>query len=153
MRSRGVFWVLARAKGDELRLRFGERGSAEDPRTIRQGMDAFDFTCLRGEPERFRRDAEHSRGIGQVEPWLFSVWRRPEDGDLMVRPVRRYPLPRPAIAVAGHQAVPVQDAGDQVIIGNEHQSRDGRDDSPKVLLRCPRRRFGKRSSVWTPPIQ
>ena len=25
--------------------------------------------------------------------------------------------------------------------------------SPEVLLRCPRRRFGRRSSVWAPPTQ
>src|SRR5258708_39856637 len=40
-------------------------------------------------------------------------------------PERADPLPCPAIAVAGHQAVPVEDAGNQIIIGDENQLADG----------------------------
>ena len=42
-----------------------------------------------------------------------------------MRPERGDPLPCPAIAVAGHQAVPVEDAGDQIVIGDENQLADG----------------------------
>jgi len=30
-------------------------------------------------------------------------------------------LARPAIAIAGHQPIPVQDAGDEIVIGNQDQ--------------------------------
>src|SRR5262249_1821789 len=30
-------------------------------------------------------------------------------------------LARPAIAIAGHQPVPVQDAGDEIVVGDQHQ--------------------------------
>src|SRR5258707_960569 len=43
----------------------------------------------------------------------------------MMRPERGDPLPCPAIAVAGHQAVTVEDAGNQIIIGDENQLADG----------------------------
>src|SRR3979490_1850797 len=43
----------------------------------------------------------------------------------MMRPERGDPLPCPAIAVAGHQAVPVEDAGNQIIIGDENQLAAG----------------------------
>src|SRR5258707_5743188 len=56
---------------------------------------------------------------------LVPIWRRPKDRDLMMRPERADPLPCPAIAVAGHQAVPVEDVGDQIIIGDENQLADG----------------------------
>ena len=46
----------------------------------------------------------------------------------MMRPERGDPLPCPAIAVAGHQSIPVEDAGNQVIIGDENQLADGGDD-------------------------
>ena len=45
-----------------------------------------------------------------------------------MRSVRRNSFPGPAIAVSGHQAVAVENAGDQVVIGNQHQVPDGRDD-------------------------
>ena len=45
-----------------------------------------------------------------------------------MRPERGDPLPCPAIAVAGHQAIPVEDAGNQIIIGDENQLADGGED-------------------------
>lgn len=58
-----------------------------------------------------------------------SAGRRwPEDRDLMMRPVRGDPLACPSIAVAGHQSIAVEDTGNQIIIGDEHQLADGRDD-------------------------
>lgn len=60
--------------------------------------------------------------------WLFAVRRWPEDRDLMMRPVCGDPFACPSIAVAGHQSIAVEDAGNQIIIGDEHQLADGRDD-------------------------
>src|SRR4030081_78947 len=82
-------------------------------------MSPFDLARFAGEPERLRCNAEQTRRRVQIKPWLVPVWRRPKDRDLMMRPERGDPLPCPAIAVAGHQAVPVEDAGDQIIIGDE----------------------------------
>src|SRR5258708_38995956 len=70
-------------------------------------------------------NAGQPRRLVQIKPWLVPVWRRPKDRDLMMRPERADPLPCPAIAVAGHQAVPVEDAGNQIIIGDENQLADG----------------------------
>src|SRR4030088_430249 len=84
-------------------------------------MTPFDLARFGGEPKRLRCNAEQTRRLVQIKPWLVPVWRRPKDRDLMMGPERGDPLPCPAIAVAGHQAVPVEDAGNQLIIGDENQ--------------------------------
>ena len=104
------------------------RALAEQPRTIRQWMNTFDLACFRGEPEGLRHNAEETRGLAQIEPRLVPVRRRPEDRDLVMRPERGNPLARPAIAMAGHQAVPVENAGNQVIIGDKDQLAHSSDD-------------------------
>ncbi|MER8602128.1 hypothetical protein NKH09_30685 [Mesorhizobium sp. M1339] len=91
-------------------------------------MNAFDLARLGGEPEGLRGNAEKARRLVQVKPWLFAVGRWPEDRDRMMRPVRGDPFAGPSIAVAGHQSIAVEDAGNQIIIGDEHQLADGRDD-------------------------
>lgn len=62
-----------------------------------------------------------------------------------MRPERSDPLPCPAIAVAGHQAIPVEDAGNQVIIGDENQLPDGGQDVGRsaVALSAPPPRQAK----------
>ncbi|WP_292615585.1 hypothetical protein [Mesorhizobium sp.] len=90
-------------------------------------MNAFDLARLGGEPEGLRCNAKKARRLVQVKPWLFAVRRWPEDRDL-VRPVRGDPFVCPAIAVAGHQPIAVEDTGNQIITGDEHQLADGRDD-------------------------
>ncbi|ANT54601.1 hypothetical protein MEA186_31721 [Mesorhizobium amorphae CCNWGS0123] len=91
-------------------------------------MSPFDLARLGGEPEGLRCNAEKAHRLVPVKPWLFAVWRRPEDRDLMMRPVRGDPFACPSIATAGHQSIAVEDAGNQIIIGDEHQLADGRDD-------------------------
>ena len=91
-------------------------------------MNALDLAGFGGEPEGLRRNAEQARRLVQVEPWFDAVRCRAEDRDLVMRPVCGDPLPGPAIAMAGHQAVAVENAGDQIIAGDEHQLPDGRDD-------------------------
>src|SRR5260370_8140153 len=88
-------------------------------------MIPFDLARFDGEPERLRCNAEQTRRLVQIKPWLVPIWRRPKGRDLMMRPERADPLPCPAIAVAGHQAVPVEDAGNQIIIDDENQLADG----------------------------
>src|SRR6266446_5593724 len=88
-------------------------------------MTRFDLARFSGEPKRLRCNAEQTRRLVQIKPWLVPIRRRPKDRDLMMRPERGDPLPCPAIAVAGHQAVPVEDAGDQIVIDYENQLADG----------------------------
>jgi hypothetical protein len=127
VRSRGVFGVPPGAMNDPLSRWLVKRRPVEDPGTVRQGMNPFDLTGFGGEPERLRCNAEETRGIGQVEPWLFPVRRWPEDRDFVMRPEGSDSLACPSIAVAGHQPVPVQDAGNQIIVGDQHQLADSRD--------------------------
>src|ERR1700737_68 len=105
-------------------------------------MTPFDFARFGGEPKRLRCNAEQTRRLVQIKPWLVPIWRWPKDRDLMMRPECGDPLPCPAIAVAGHQAVPVEDAGDQIIIGDENQLADGGEDvggDPFALSAAPPR--------------
>src|SRR3979411_937217 len=88
-------------------------------------MTSFDLARFDGEPKRLRCNAEQTRRLVQIKPWLVPVRRRPKDRDLMMRPERADPLPCPAIAVAGHQAVPVEAAGDTIINGDENQLANG----------------------------
>src|SRR5258708_38865092 len=88
-------------------------------------MTPFDLARFGGEPKRLRCNADQTRRLVQIKPWLVPIPRRPKDRDLMMRPERADPLPSPAIAVAGHQAVPVEDAGDQITILDENQLADG----------------------------
>src|SRR6266540_2185104 len=91
-------------------------------------MNAFDLACFDGESEGLRCNAEEARRLVQVEPWLGPIRCRPEDRDLVMRSVCGDPLPCPAIAMPGHQAVAVENAGDQIIAGDQHQLPDGCDD-------------------------
>ena len=73
MRSCGVFWVPPRTINNLLSGRFGELGPAEEPRTVRQGVIAFDLSGLGCEPKRLCGHAKQARGTGQVEPGLNAV--------------------------------------------------------------------------------
>ena len=86
-------------------------------------------------------------GLAQVEPRLVALLGRTVDWDLVMRPQRRYAFPGPAIAMTRGQLVSIEDAGDQFIVGNEDKLPDCAMMSCDVLLRCPRRRLGRRSSV------
>src|SRR6202051_335064 len=88
-------------------------------------MTPFNSPRFGGEPERLRCNSEQTRRLVQIEPWLVPIRHRSKDRDLMMRPERGDALPCPAIAVAGHQAVPVEDAGNQIIIDDEDQLADG----------------------------
>ncbi|WP_316978273.1 hypothetical protein [Shumkonia mesophila] len=101
-------------------FRLGKYRSAENPRTVRQRMNALDLSRFGGEPEGLRCDTEQPCGVAQIEPWFHPVRLRTEARDFVMRPERSDPLARPAIGVSGYQAVPVEDAGNQIITGDEH---------------------------------
>src|ERR1700716_3089064 len=63
-------------------------------------MSPFDLARFGGEPERLRCNAEQTRRLVQIKPWLVAIRRRPKDRDLMMRPERGDPLPCPAESLA-----------------------------------------------------
>ena len=93
-----------------------------------RGMDGFDLSGFGCQPERLGRDLEELCGIAEVEPGFDPVLGRLEHGDAVVRAHRRDALAGPAIAVAGLQAIAVEDAGDQIVAGDQHQLTHGCDD-------------------------
>jgi len=111
-----------------LRARSVERGSTEDPRTFGERMQRLDLGALGGKAQRLGADAEVSGSLGQIEPRLDPVFGRTVRRDLVVRRQRGHAFARPAVAVARRQLVPVQQAGDQIIIRNKDQLPDGVND-------------------------
>ena len=79
-------------------------------------MNRIDLTGLRCQPERSRRDMKKLRGLAEVQPRFDSVIGRFVDGNAVMRAKRGYALTRPAIAIARPQSVPVQNAGDEIVI-------------------------------------
>jgi hypothetical protein len=90
-------------------------------------MDCLDLSGFRGKPQRLGRNLEKLCGVAQVEPWLYPVLGGLEHRDAIVRPRRCHTLAGPSVAIAGLQAVAVEDAGDQVVIGDEHELAHGGD--------------------------
>ena len=84
-------------------------------------MNRLDLTGFRCQPERSGRDMEKLRGLAEVQPRFDSVIGGLVDGNAVMRAQRGDALTRPAIAIACHQSVPVQDAGDEIVIGDQHQ--------------------------------
>ncbi len=84
-------------------------------------MDRLDLTGFRRQPERSGRDMKEPRGVAEIQPRFDPVIGGFVDGDAVTRAQRGDTLTRPAVAVARHQSVPVQDAGDEIVIGNQYQ--------------------------------
>src|SRR5262249_16623006 len=55
------------------------------------------------------------------KPRFDTVGSRLVDGDAVIGAERGDTLARAAIAIAGHQPIPVQDAGDEIVVGDQHQ--------------------------------
>ena len=91
-------------------------------------MQGIDLTCFSGKPERLGRDAEQPRRLTEVEIRFHPVLRRPIDRDRVVGAQRGHPLAGPAVAIAGDKAISIEDAGDQIIVGDQHEVADGGDD-------------------------
>ena len=62
--------------------------------------------------------------LGQVEPGFDPFRGGPVDRNAMVGAQCRHTLPRPAITVAGHKLIPIKDAGDEIVIGDQNQMPD-----------------------------
>ena len=84
-------------------------------------MECLDLTSFHRAPECFRCYLKKPRGIVEVKPRFDSVVSRLIDGDAVIGAQRGDTLARPAIAIAGHQPIPVQDAGDEIVVGDQHQ--------------------------------
>ncbi len=93
-------------------------GSFEEPGAVRKGVEGVDLACNCGQSERLGSDVEKCGCLGQVEPGLDPVGSRLVGRYLAVGSQRTDPFPGPAIAVAGAQAVPVENAGNEVVVGN-----------------------------------
>src|SRR5215469_10281385 len=94
MRSRGAPRVPPRPFRDGLGCRGGEIGAAEDPRTLRQGMDPEDLTGFCGAPEGLGGDVQKLCGFIQLHPGFDPVFGRLMYGDAVTRSrVQRLPLP------------------------------------------------------------
>src|SRR4029077_19598911 len=128
MRSRGVFWVLASAPSDVLRGDASERYAAEDPWAVRQGMDSLDLAGLSGKPERLGRDVKETCRPAQIEPRFDAVFGWFVNWNAVVRPQRRDAFASPAIAMAGDEAVAVEGASDQIVVGDQDQLAGSGDD-------------------------
>ena len=57
----------------------------------------------------------------QIKPRFDSVVSGLEDNVAIARAERRNTFTGPAIAIAGHQPIPVQNAGNQIVVGDERQ--------------------------------
>ena len=91
-------------------------------------MDGGDLASFRRQSQGFGRDLEKPRGVAEIEPRLDPVISGFEHWNAVMRAQRRDALPRPAVAVASNKAIPVEDAGDEIVIGDQHQLADSRDD-------------------------
>src|SRR5271166_4490445 len=121
MRSRGVFWILPRPFCDGLGRRCCKSGSSEDPGPVRQGMDGLDLARFRSQSEGLGRDLEQMRGLAEIEPWLVLIFGRLVHRNAVMRPQGSDAFARPSIAMARNKAIPVEDAGDKVVIGDEDE--------------------------------
>jgi hypothetical protein len=82
-----------------------------------KGVECLDLTSFRRNPECFWRHLKKPRGIVEVKPRFDSVVSRLVDDDAVIGAQRGDTLARPAIAIAGHQPVSVQDPGDEIVVG------------------------------------
>ena len=90
-------------------------------------MDGGDLAGLRRQSEGFGRDLEKPRGVAEIEPRFDPVISRFEHRNAVMRAQRCDALPRPSVAVTSDKAIPVQCAGDEIVIGDQHQLADSRD--------------------------
>ena len=107
--------VIARAADVERTARLKIQGPSG------RRMNRLDFTGLGGQSQRSGRDTEKPRGFVEIQPRFDSVVGGFVDGNTVVRAQRCYALTGPAVAVAGHQSVPVQDAGNESVVSDQHE--------------------------------
>ena len=89
-------------------------------------MNRGDLASFRRQSQGFGRDLEKPRGSAEIEPRLDPVISGFEHWDAVMRAQRCDALPRPTVAVASNKAIPIEDAGDEIVIGDQHQLADSR---------------------------
>jgi hypothetical protein len=119
--SGGVARALARPINDGLRRWLFEICAAEDPWTVGKRVDGLDLPAFGGEPQRLGADAEQLGRPGQVQPGFDAVRGGAPHRNAMVGAQRRHTLTGPAIAVAREELVAVQNARNEIVIGDAHQ--------------------------------
>jgi hypothetical protein len=112
--------------------RFGgvrhEFGAREDPRAFAQRVTSVDLAGFGRQPQRFRRNIQNVRGVREIEPGLDAVGCGFEYRNAMVRSQRGDALAAPTIAVTGFETVAIENASDQIVVGDQCQLAYGRDD-------------------------
>src|SRR5262247_4445006 len=116
-------------------------------------MDRRDLPDFGGESECLGTDTKKFGRLREIEPRLNSICRRSIHWNPMMGSQRSDALARPAIAMAGRQLIPIENARDQIIVRNEHQLSYGLDDVRRGGVALAVAPPGQSSSVWTPPIQ
>src|ERR1700681_3299408 len=119
MRSCGVFWILPGPFRDGLCGGCRQRRPLEDPRSVGQRVDTFDLAGIGRQSEGLGSNLQEFGSVAEVEPWLDAVCRCLEHWDAVVRAHRGDALAGPAIAVAGLEAVAVEQPCDQIVGGDE----------------------------------
>src|ERR1700720_3633054 len=121
MRSRGVIGPAFRPFSEQSSRRSVEDGTAEEPWAIRKRMDRVDLAAFGCEPKGLGANAEKRGCIGKIEPGLDAVRGWTIDRNPMVRPERCHALSGPAIAIAGNELVPVENASNEVVVCDERE--------------------------------
>ena len=90
-------------------------------------MDGGDLAGFRRQSQGFGRNLKKPRGLAEIEPRLDPVIRGFEHWNAVMRAQRCDALPRPAVAVASNKVIPVEDAGDEIVICDQRQLADSSD--------------------------
>jgi hypothetical protein len=88
-------------------------------------MDGADLASFSRQSERLCCDLEKMRCLAEVQPRFDPVVGGFEHPDAVMRSQRSNAFACPAIAMACDEAVAVQDAGDEIIIGHQCQVAHG----------------------------
>ena len=99
-------------------------------------MDGVDLAAFGGEPSVLGVMPRSLAALLRLSHGSIPSCGGPIDGDPVVGAQRRHPLAGPAIAMAGDEAVAVEDARDEIVIGDAARAcRTAAMMSGEVLLR------------------
>jgi hypothetical protein len=85
-------------------------------------MGGLDLARFGGQSKGLGRELEQMRGLAEIEPWLVPMmFGRLVHRNAVMRPQGSDAFARPSIAMACDKAIPVEDAGDKVVIGDQHE--------------------------------
>ena len=113
---------------DHLYVQSVECSATKGPWPVWKWMNGVDLASYGCQSECLGADIEKRRRPRQIEPRLNSVWRGAINRDLVVGSECSDALARPAIAVARGQLVPVENTGDEIVVGEQHQGSDCSED-------------------------